>query len=106
MALMGSRSDRFILEPVAASYGAPTASKKLHPSEKPEPMLKHFFRMFVNEDTVLLDPTCGGGSALRAADEMGAARVIGLELDPEYAAAANGALRIARNKRVASAKVA
>lgn len=102
VALMGIRGDRFILEPVASSYACPIASKRLHPSEKPEPMLKHFFRLFVNEETSIFDPTAGGGSALRAADEMGAKRVHGLELDASFAQAANGALRIARNKRRAA----
>jgi len=42
-------------------------------------------QMFVDENTTLLDPTCGSGSALRAAESLGARHVLGLEKDEEYA---------------------
>jgi DNA modification methylase len=61
-------------------------------SEKPEPMLRHFFGMLVDENTILLDPTCGSGSALRAADSLGARAVLGLERNPEFAGLARDAL--------------
>lgn len=83
-ALLFSRGDRKIISPVANGYAAPT-SKTFHASEKPEPMLKHFFRLFVDEHTEILDPTCGSGSAIRAAFELGAKRSLGLELNPEFA---------------------
>ena len=54
-------------------------------SEKSQDMLEHFFRMVVDENTRLLDPTCGSGSSLRAADNLGAASVLGLEINPEFA---------------------
>jgi hypothetical protein len=41
--------------------------------------------MFVDEHTVMLDPTCGSGTAVRAAEEMKAANVRGLEIDKEFA---------------------
>jgi tRNA G10 N-methylase Trm11 len=47
--------------------------------------------MVVDENTRLLDPTCGSGSALRAADRMGAASVLGLEVNPEFASNARRA---------------
>jgi DNA modification methylase len=50
-----------------------------------EPMLRHFFRMFVDDSTSMLDPTCGSGTALRAANELDAAHVLGLEINPEFA---------------------
>ena len=105
VALMGSRGDRFILKPVNSSYAGPLQSKRLHPSEKPEPMLKHFFVMFVNENTSILDPTAGSGSALRAADALGAKRLMGLEIDEEFCKAANGSIIRARQLREASSKV-
>lgn len=105
VALMGSRGDRFILKPVNSSYAGPLQSKRLHPSEKPEPMLKHFFEMFVDENTSIFDPTAGSGSALRAADAMGAKRLLGLEYDAEFCATANGALANARALRTASNKI-
>lgn len=94
-----SRGDRFINKPVASSYGGPSAPKKLHPSEKPEPMLRHFFEMFVDEQTSILDPTAGSGSALRAAVSLGASRILGLEISAEFCGLANASLREAANKR-------
>lgn len=91
-ALLGSIGDRKIIKPVANSYAAPT-DKSIHPSTKPIPMLKHFFQMFVDNGTKLLDPTCGSGSALRAANSLGAMLTQGLEIDPEYYAAANHAIK-------------
>jgi len=91
-ALMAYRGDRHVITPVFNSDAA-TTDKAHHPSTKPEPVLRHFFRMFVDEHTRVLDPTCGGGSALRAAESMGAAFVCGLEIDPEYHANAVSALR-------------
>ena len=49
--------------------------------EKSQAMLEHFMRMVVDEGTRMLDPTCGSGSALRAADRLGAREVLGLERD-------------------------
>lgn len=83
-ALMMSRGDRKIVKVKSNSYSAPSA-KKDHQSEKPEAVLKHFFQMFVDDLADVLDPTCGSGSALRAAAALDASRVQGLELNPEYA---------------------
>jgi DNA modification methylase len=48
-------------------------------------MLEHFFRMLVDENTRLLDPTCGSGSALRAARSLGAKDYLGIEANPDFA---------------------
>lgn len=99
--LYASREDRKIARTISNAYGSPT-NKDLHPSTKPEPMLRHFFQMFVDENTSLLDPTCGSGSALRAAESLGAKRVLGLEVSEEYAKNANVAIRNFRNLRKVS----
>jgi ParB-like nuclease domain len=91
-ALMATRGDRVLVKPLAASYSAPTA-RSLHPSTKPEPVLRHFFGMFVDATTRLLDPTCGSGSALRAAESLGAQHVLGLDSSPDFAKSAQKALR-------------
>ena len=84
-ALFISRGDRKILSPVANSYSCPTArALGSHPSTKPEPMLGHFFRMVVDDLTDMLDPTCGSGTSLIAAEELGASRVCGLEISPKF----------------------
>jgi 16S rRNA G966 N2-methylase RsmD len=53
-------------------------------SEKPEPMLSHFFRMTVDEYSRVLDPTAGSANAIRVAASRGASSVLGLEKDPEF----------------------
>jgi len=100
VALLASREDRKIIKAKSDVYGAPT-NKEYHPSTKPEPVLRHFFEMFVDEHTRMLDPTCGGGSALRAAESLGAASVLGLEIDPEHYDNACRGLRQFRSLRKA-----
>lgn len=95
-ALVASREDHLIGRPVSNAYSAPT-DKTFHTSTKPEPMLRHFFQMFVDETTRLFDPTCGSGSALRAAESLGASQVLGLERDPKHFEAAQTALKSFRN---------
>ena len=91
-ALLASREDRFIVKAVSDAYAGPS-DKTFHTSTKPEPMLRHFFQMLVDNDTRLLDPTCGSGSALRAAESLGARHVLGLELSSEHCASARTALK-------------
>lgn len=90
-ALMASRGDRTLVRTLANAYAAPTA-RTLHPSAKPEPVLRHFFSMFVDSTTRMLDPTCGAGSALRAAESLGASAVLGIERSEEFCASARKAL--------------
>jgi len=71
-------------------------------SEKPEPVLRHFFGMLVDENTVMLDPTCGSGSAVRAAESIGAKYCLGLEINPEFADLAREALKRSRNLKKAA----
>lgn len=84
--------DRQIVQPVANLYAAPV-QKIIHVSEKSESMLRHFMRMFVDSNSIVLDPTCGSGTALRAADSLGAKLVIGLEVNPDYASQAEEAIQ-------------
>jgi hypothetical protein len=99
--LYASREDRKIVRTISGAYGSPT-NKDLHPSTKPEPMLRHFMQLFVDENTTMLDPTCGSGSALRAAESLGAKHVLGLEKDEEYAKNALTAMKNFRNLRKVS----
>lgn len=87
-ALLCVRGNRPLAKPGMNSYAAPTVGNKIHPSQKPEPMLRFFLQMLVDETTTMLDPTCGSAAALRAAEDLGAKSVLGLELDPNYAQAA------------------
>ena len=90
---------------VANAYGAPTIRER-HMSEKPESVVRHFFRMVVDETSIVLDPTCGSGSAIRAAESLKAKHVLDLEINPEFAATARRALRTARELRKAGSSMA
>jgi ParB-like chromosome segregation protein Spo0J len=102
--LFASRGGRNIVRVVSDAYSAPT-DKRLHPSCKPEPVLKHFMQMTVDEHTSLLDPTCGSASALRAAEGLGARSVLGMDSDEQTVGMARLALRNFRALRVASKTV-
>ena len=90
-AFFASRGDRKIVRAVSNHIGSPIQRGR-HMSEKPQVVLNHFFRMVIDEHSSVLDPTAGSGSAIRAAATSGAGRFLGLELDPEFAAAADEAL--------------
>jgi len=96
--LFGHRGDRKIVSSVANAYGAPT-DRSQHMSAKPEPVLRHFFRMFVDENSTVLDPTCGSGTALRAAESLGAAHILGIEVNEEFAERAAFAVEDSRESR-------
>jgi ParB/RepB/Spo0J family partition protein len=86
--LFGSRGDHKIVKPVSNAIFEPTDQSQ-HLSTKPEPVLRYFFEMFVDDSTSMLDPTCGSGTALRVAKELNAARVLGIEIDKEFVDRAN-----------------
>lgn len=97
-ALFGWRGDRKLVKLGSNAYGAPKANSN-HVSEKPEPVLRQFLSMVCDSHSRLLDPTCGSGSALRAAESLGASRVLGLELDAEFADDARAKLKTFRSLR-------
>lgn len=43
---------------------------KIHPTQKPIPVLKELISIFTNYGDVVIDPCCGSGSTLRAAAEL------------------------------------
>ena len=90
-AFFGHSGDRKIVRAVSNSLSATTVADS-HLSEKPQHVLSHFMRMLVDQHSSVLDPTCGSGSALRAAVALGAKHVLGLEINPEYARRAGLAL--------------
>ena len=61
-------------------------------------MLRHFFEMFIDGNTNMLDPTCGGGSSLRAAESIGSNFVFGIEANEEFARLAN--LELDKSRRL------
>jgi len=82
-ALFCTRGDRKIVRAVGNCCAA-GVTKTYHMSEKPTAVVGHFFRMLVDETTVMLDPTCGSGNAVKMAEELGADWSLGLEINPDY----------------------
>jgi hypothetical protein len=91
-ALFCSRGDRKIIRAVSNSMGAPT-TREFHTSEKPRAVLNHFFRMVVDDNSRVLDPTCGSGNSIREALTFSPISVLGLELNPDFAAGARENVR-------------
>lgn len=87
-AMLISLGDRKIAKAKALSFSSPRNEAKIHRSQKHLPVLSHFFEMFVDDTTVMLDPTCGSGTSLVAAKRLGATYVLGLEKDAEMVEAA------------------
>lgn len=82
-AMLCRRGSRPLVKPVAASFSGPT-SHEYHMSEKPKPVLEHFFRMFIDESSLVLDPTCGSGNAIKVAEDLGANWSTGFDLQEEF----------------------
>ena len=80
-ALLLSFGDRLIVKPQALAFTAPWGDR-IHRSQKPIDVLTHFFGMFVDKTSAVLDPTCGSGTSLLAAKKLGANRILGIVKDP------------------------
>lgn len=89
-ALFGFRGNRPVVQAKSNCFACPTV-RDVHMSTKPETMLRHYFEMVVDQNSSVLDPTAGSGSALRAASSLRARRVVGIEQNPEFAETANQA---------------
>lgn len=90
-AMLVTFGDRKIVAPRALSVAASRdARTRIHRSQKPLKVLEHFFEMFVDDSSTFLDPTAGSGTSLVAANNLNAARITGLELDPSIHKAACG----------------
>jgi site-specific DNA-methyltransferase (adenine-specific) len=60
-----------------------TTTEKVHPTQKPVQLLKYLISLFTDENDVVLDPCCGSGSTLLAAQEMGR-KSYGFEVDRNF----------------------
>lgn len=56
---------------------------KIHPTQKPVPLLKELIRIFTDEGDVVIDPCAGSGSTLRAASELNR-HSYGFEIKKEF----------------------
>jgi DNA modification methylase len=73
--------------PVGDIIDMPYSGNKLHPTQKPVAALKPLIEAFTQKEDLALDPFCGSGSTLLAAKIL-SRRYLGIELDPQYHAAA------------------
>lgn len=61
-------------------YPRDTETPKIHPTQKPVPLLKELIRLFTDVGDVVIDPCAGSGTTLIAADELGR-KAYGFECD-------------------------
>lgn len=56
---------------------------KVHPTQKPVPLLERLIEIFTDKNDVVIDPCCGSGSTLLAAAQMGR-RAYGFEIKKDF----------------------
>lgn len=64
-------------------WGIDTESPKIHPTQKPVPLLKRLIQIFTDEGDVVIDPCAGSGSSLRAAAQCGR-KAYGFEIKKDF----------------------
>lgn len=60
-----------------------SSTPKVHPTQKPVPLLERLIEIFTDKGDVVIDPCCGSGSTLLAAAQMGR-RAYGFEIKKEF----------------------
>lgn len=60
-----------------------TITAKIHPTQKPVPLLEELIRIFTDKDDVVIDPCAGSGATLRAAMQTGR-RAYGFEIKKDF----------------------
>lgn len=78
--------------PIPDVLEMPYSGNHLHPTQKPVSALTPLVRAFSRPGDLVLDPFCGSGSTLVAAQILGR-HYVGIELDPSFHAAAVERLR-------------
>ena len=56
---------------------------RIHPTQKPIKVLENLIRIFTDEGDVVIDPCCGSGSTLVAAENLGR-KSYGFEIKKEF----------------------
>ena len=65
-----------------------TRTPKIHPTQKPVPVLKRLIEIFTDKGDVVIDPCAGSGTTLLAATELGR-KAYGFEIKKDFFKAAN-----------------
>ena len=68
-------------------HKSPSPQQRIHPTQKPLPLIAEFIELFSSADDVVLDPFAGSATTVAAA-RAGHRRAIGYEADPEIFALA------------------
>jgi DNA modification methylase len=84
--------------PIADVIDMPYSGNRIHPTQKPVKGLLPLIEAFSKKDSLVLDPFCGSGSTLVAAQRLNR-RYLGIELDPRHHAAASRQLAVASSTR-------
>jgi ParB-like chromosome segregation protein Spo0J len=82
-ALVARIESALLVQPANAHYIGPSVANEIHPFIKPQPLWTHLFQTFVAPGETVLDPFCGCGSSLRAADALGI-NITGVELNSTH----------------------
>ena len=65
-----------------------TRTPKIHPTQKPVPLLEYLIELFTDKGDVVIDPCAGSGTTLYAARNLDR-RAYGFEIKKEFFKAAN-----------------
>ncbi len=85
-------------KPIADVIDMPYSGNKIHPTQKPVAALLPLVEAFSPKGGLLLDPFCGSGSTLVAAQKLNR-RYLGIELDSHHHAAASKRLAATSSSR-------
>ena len=64
-------------------WGRDTETPKVHPTQKPVPLLERLISIFTDEDDVVIDPTAGSGTTLLAAGNLNR-KAYGFEIKKDF----------------------
>lgn len=64
-------------------WAVDNSSPKIHPTQKPVPLLERTIEIFTDKGDVVIDPCAGSGSTLRAAANLGR-KAYGFEVNKEF----------------------
>lgn len=64
-------------------WGVDSETPKVHPTQKPVPMLRRLIELFTDKGDVVIDPCAGSGSTLLAAEQLGR-KAYGFEIKKDF----------------------